>query len=59
MNTAQKYPSLGMVLILISAVVWIILMVESYNATGSVAIHQALGLFCVVVLGILEIQGKR
>ena len=59
MNTAQKYPSLGMVLILISAVVWIILMVESYNDTGSVAIHQALGLFCVVMLGILEIQGKR
>ena len=59
MNIARKFPSLGMVLILSSAVIWIILMVESYNATGSVAIHLALGLFSVVILGILEIQGKR
>jgi hypothetical protein len=59
MNIARKFLSLGMVLILTSIVIWIILMVESYSATGSIAIHQALGLFCVVILGILEIQGKR
>jgi hypothetical protein len=59
MKPGQKFPGLGLVLITLSIVIWIVLMVESYNATGAIAIHQALGLFCVLVLGFLEIQGKR
>jgi hypothetical protein len=59
MKIGEKLPGLGLVLIILSIIIWIVLMVESYNLTGSIAIHQALGLFCVLVLGVLEIQGKR
>ena len=59
MKAGQKFPGLGLILIAASIVIWIVLMLESYNATRAIAIHQALGLFCVLVLGVLEIRGKR
>jgi hypothetical protein len=59
MKPDKKSPGLGLILTGLLVVIWIVQMVETYNATGAIAIYQAGGLFCALVLGVLEIQGKR